>query len=234
MNDAEKLARFVEQQIPNFQYAVFPVQRHMGALIMDACIQAGLDYDTVVKPRVDTVANDPELSTAEGVMKNPERMLKAAVDHPQKKECIMQLASFFRQNRINTVIALRMKYWDIRNSLTNIKFINYKTRDYIGLLAGVSDVVAIDRYLRQFAGQAGIQVGKLSQSPSQSEYDRLFNTYVSAANLLGISPSQLDYAVWTYMNGDRISEIGGKINKTMKFIGDTFDVLSIIANFFKR
>ena len=199
MSDAKKLANFVKQEIPNFRnYGSPPIQNHMGALIMDACMQAGLNYDRVVKPRVEEIARYPDLRTTTGVYQNMNKMIEVAVENYAKRECIQELTQFFLQKGIDTVSDLKKNYWSIRDKLLGLKNIGLKTRDYIGILAGVPDVVAIDRLLTQFAEKAGINVGK--PSDSASDYDRLFNIYKETAYLLGISPAELDNAVWRYMN----------------------------------
>ena len=199
MSDAKKLANFVKREIPDFcNYGSPPIQNHMGALIMDACIQAGLNYDRVVKPRVEEIERDPNLRTTTGVYQNMNKMEEVAVKNSAKIKCIQELTQFFSQEGIYTVGDLRKNYWSIRDKLLNIRNIGRKTRDYIGILAGVPDVVAIDRLLTQFAEKAGIHVG--NPSDSASKYDRLFNIYRKAACLLGITPAELDNAVWRYMN----------------------------------
>lgn len=54
---------------------------HMGALITDAVLQAGIHYDSVVKPRALHVQNLPEANTTSGFLKvlsqqGPETLIK--------------------------------------------------------------------------------------------------------------------------------------------------------------
>lgn len=168
---------------------------HMGALIVDASLQAGLSYSTVVAPRVDRVLTAwPSADTTSRFLDCCLRWGLVDVlqwTHPEKLQRALRLTMLLRSARVETVQDLAQ--WapsaEGRRALLGTSGIGPKTADYIAGLAGAPSV-AIDRHLVNFAREAGV---------SALEYEALADLYRSAACELGVALSALDRAIWAAM-----------------------------------
>jgi hypothetical protein len=130
---------------------------HMGALLADAALQAAIDFDSVVRPRVARLlAAWPEAVTvdlfrarvaAEG--------LGTVLDwkHPEKLARALRLAELLAAEMVQTVSQLRS--WcllpDSRSKLLRLQGVGEKTADYVAVLAG-GQAIAVDRRIRAFVG----------------------------------------------------------------------------------
>ncbi|WP_233306741.1 DUF6416 domain-containing protein [Pseudonocardia terrae] len=180
------------RQLPGFP--IFPGvepggarYEHMGALLADAALQAAIDFDSVVKPRVEKLlANWPDAVTldlfrarvaAEG--------LGEVLDwkHPEKLARALRLADLLAAEGVQTVADLRS--WcllpDSRAKLLRIKGVGEKTADYVAVLAG-GQAIAVDRRIRAFVG------------PGSDEEIRALLTAV--ADELDLDLGVLDRVVW--------------------------------------
>ncbi|GAA1859569.1 hypothetical protein GCM10009836_44730 [Pseudonocardia ailaonensis] len=161
--------------------------QHMGALLADAALQAAIDFDSVVKLRVEkllvawpdavTVDTFRARVAAEG--------LGGVLDwkHPEKLARALRLADLLAAEGVQTVDQLRS--WcqlpDSRSKLLKIKGVGEKTADYVAVLAG-GQAIAVDRRIRAFVG-----------SGSGEEIRSLLTAVASELNLdLGV----LDRVVW--------------------------------------
>jgi hypothetical protein len=193
-NKATALAKYIgtlsDFQIVNPEYPY----DHMGATITDAMLQAGINYNTVVKPRVDQVYALPEAKTTSGFLKllertNPQLLLKWKGEKPNR---ILRVTKLFVKENIEAEEQLKLWLKEEENlqKLGNIKGVGGKTLDYFKMLSGIH-TSAIDRHLRSFLHRAGVQVD------SYLEAQEVIN---KAANKLKIKESVLDHSIWKYMS----------------------------------
>lgn len=169
-----------------------PIYIHIGALMADAILQAGLSYRTVIHPRISRILiNFPETKTLEGVnsiieSNNLENFLMWT--HPIKLDRFSSLVQYFNQHKIQTTSILRDHIEDIgfRKGLLGIHGIGLKTVDYISCLSGI-ETISVDRHIITFAREAGIDL---------DDYEDIHLVFLYAADLLDISRRDFDYWVW--------------------------------------
>lgn len=173
----------------NLQY------NHLGALITDCILQSGLNYRTVVLPRVNYVLNNfKDANTLSGFCKEIDRITIENVilwTHPQKIDRIYSLINFLKIYKIENCDSLR-SFLLIRSNqkkFLNIKGIGPKTLDYVLKLLNC-DVIAVDRHISTFVSLANINSSNYYETKKIVEY---------AADFLEISRGDLDYTIWYYM-----------------------------------
>ncbi|OPH56205.1 hypothetical protein BC351_28985 [Paenibacillus ferrarius] len=168
---------------------------HMGALIVDAILQSGIKYETVVKPRVERILKDyPEVRTTTEFLKiltekAPAPLLNFGGDKPMR---LLELTCFLRLEGVETTHDLRnwLDKSENKTRLMKIKGIKDKTVDYLGILAG-QDTNAVDRHMINFLKQAEIV------SVSYGEIQEIINC---AADILEVPRAHFDHSIWTYMS----------------------------------
>ncbi len=170
----------------------------MGATITDAILQAGINYKTVVQPRVQDLRDKhPEAQTTSGFgqlleRESPEKLLRFGGRKPQ---LILEITRFFENQGIQTESDLRTWLQEPSHvdRLKQIKGIGDKTADYFGILVGIQSV-AIDVHIRAFLGEAGL---------GQCPYDEAKQIVSLAADALGVSRAVLDHSIWLYTSNRR-------------------------------
>jgi hypothetical protein len=169
-----------------------PTLEHMGAVVADAVLQAGLNYASVVRPRVIAILqNHPEAGRVSVLTKLVESRGVAAFlnwSHPTKLERFEQLVLFLARHSVETSGDLRacLGSSEFRVSLRTVNGVGLKTVDYLACLVGI-DSIAVDRHVRAYASRAGVD---------SKEYDFLREVFCSAADLLSISRRTFDGWVW--------------------------------------
>lgn len=169
-----------------------PSLDHMGAIVADAVLQAGLNYATVVRPRVLTILQDhptaDRVSTLARLVEDRQVVSFLNWEHPTKVERFERLVLFLESNSVETSVDLReqMGRTEFREALKEVNGIGPKTVDYIACLVGL-DSIAVDRHVRTFASRAGVQ---------SEDYDFLREVFCSAADLLSVSRRAFDSWVW--------------------------------------
>lgn len=203
MNDAERLAAFVHG-LSDFELVeeIGVPYEHMGATITDAVLQAGLNYQTVVWPRVQHVMRAfPQATTTSSFLdvlreRGGEEVIRWT--HPEKLSRIQAVAELFIAEGVETESDLQA--WlcgdapDCRANVASLRSLHGmgpKTIDYFKILCGEEDTAAIDVHLLQFLGQAGIHT---------HGYKQAREVVVGAAKLLGISAARFDHSIWTYVS----------------------------------
>lgn len=165
---------------------------HMGAVLADAVLQSGLNYQTVVRPRVMTILkkfpNRDRLSTLVELIEQRETASFLNWDHHQKINRFESLVNFLKNKEVEYVE-------DLRNRLTSNQFgielqtingIGPKTVDYMACLVGI-DSIAVDRHVRTFAKRLGVKNG---------DYQYLQNVFCCAADLLELPRREFDAWIW--------------------------------------
>jgi len=198
--DARRVADFI-LSLEGFAVSPRKVQAygHMGATITDSVLQAGVNYRTVVEPRVKRVLQTyPEAKTSGAFLSVIERHGAGSVlnwQHPEKPRRVHELTSFFVAMNVETEEALGdwLHTAGKCEELLGMKGIGPKTVDYLKRFAGIS-AVAVDRHVRRFIHAAGVR---------RAAYDEIQLVVAFAADLLKVPRCSLDHAIWSYS-----SEIG--------------------------
>ena len=165
---------------------------HVGAALADAVLQSGLNYRTVVKPRVDRIQTIyPEAAILPGVREIVERgRAYEFLDwrHPTKITRFVRLVALLDADGVECAGDLRrwLEGRDARDRLLGMHGIGPKTYDYICCLVGM-DCIAVDRHVKTFANDAGVPI---------SDYEELRVVVSYAADLLGLARRDFDAWIW--------------------------------------
>jgi hypothetical protein len=168
------------------------ISNHLGVVLADAILQAGVSYRTVVRSRVDRIrVLFPEAATLPGLMQVLEKHGAEEFllwNHHIKRDRFILLTHFLYQQRVSNTADLHswLPRAEARDSLLKLHGIGPKTYDYLCCLVGI-DCIAVDRHVRTFASEAGVAV---------SDYDRLKTIVSNAADLLGIGRRDFDAWIW--------------------------------------
>lgn len=173
---------------------------HMGATIIDSVLQAGLNYQHVVYPRVKKLLTKfPDYKTTCDFL-----ILMQVVPLPElidwrkgnKIKRILDLSWFLFDNSIENEdhLAAWLEQSEHIIQLRQVKGIGPKTVDYLKMLSG-TQAIAIDRHLFAFLELAGIV---------NRTYEEAHTIYSRTSEMLGISNYELDRQVWLYMSNKRI------------------------------
>ena len=165
----------------------------MGALLTDAILQAGLNYDNVVLPRALRVRDTyPDAITTSGFLNTLDTRGYQEVlswNDEEKPARLKRLATFLQDRNVETVKDL--KEWlalpESRRELREIKGVGPKTADYLPILAGLPSV-AVDRHIVRFCAKAGIEKKEVKKAVKE------------AAAILRTDEGCLDYSIWFYMS----------------------------------
>ncbi|MBI9045526.1 MAG: hypothetical protein JEZ06_13635 [Anaerolineaceae bacterium] len=196
-NNSQKLVNYI-YSIQDFKIVtgIDGAYQHMGATLVDGVLQSGLNYKTVVKPRVDKVlANYPnEKTTSEFSDLCKKEGIKNIITwkDDRKPNLILTLISLLQRENVETCQEFSVWLNDDQNTkkLQTIKGIGPKTIDYFKILVG-QESVAVDVHLNRFIQLAGIQL---------SEYEEIKALISKTSNVLGIKQSILDHSIWKYMS----------------------------------
>lgn len=168
------------------------IGNHIGAVLADAVLQAGVNYRTVVRGRIERIHSQfPEAATLTGLMNLIERGEASNFllwNHFTKVIRFVTLAQFLALRHIETTIDL--KAWlcksIARDHLLGLHGIGPKTYDYLCCLVGI-DCIAVDRHIKTFANEAGVPL---------TDYDGLKSAFSFAADFLGIARRDFDAWIW--------------------------------------
>lgn len=169
-----------------------PASNHLGAALADSILQAGLNYDTVVRARVERIVKlFPQAACMSGIVAIIRQGATSDFlmwKHPTKIGRFIDLALLLQENGVTEAAELR--HWlqkkSSRGKLLGISGVGPKTVDYLACLVGV-DCIPIDRHVRMFAQDAGVRV---------ENYDSLKLAFSYAADLLEISRRNFDRWIW--------------------------------------
>ncbi|MDE0939830.1 MAG: hypothetical protein OSA43_07730, partial [Pirellulales bacterium] len=172
-----------------------PTNDHMGAVLADSVLQAGVRYETVVQPRVNRiVALYPEARNLDGLS-----LLLTRVDtseflmwqHPIKVKRFERMVKFFHDRSLNRAedVAKFLYEKQARTLLMELNGVGPKTYDYLCTLLGL-DRIAVDRHVITFACEAGVTAGGYEHVQRVTSY---------AADLLGIMRRDFDAWIWHHV-----------------------------------
>ncbi|TXH72881.1 hypothetical protein [Thiobacillus sp.] len=165
---------------------------HLGAVLADSVLQAGLNYATVVRPRVLSILRTyPNQNTVSALLKLiGERRTGVFLNwrHHEKVTRFEMLVAFLNECEIEDVKDLRahLASEQFCNAIQRINGIGPKTVDYMACLVGL-DSIAVDRHVRTFAKQVGVE---------NDDYHFLRRSFCCAADLLALPRREFDAWLW--------------------------------------
>lgn len=192
-----KLIQYIKKtniEIENHKASI--VYDHMGAIIVDSILQAGLNYQTVVLPRVKLLIE--KYASFTSCISFNMLIDIFGVDeiinfkNKRKNMLIKEVTIFLINNKVNDVFDFS-KFLKNQKNITNllaIKGIGNKTIDYMKKLVGV-DTMPIDRHMINFLNMAGVSV---------KGYHEIQEIYIQTAKELNINLTSLDKTIWNYMS----------------------------------
>lgn len=165
---------------------------HIGALLADCVLQAGLNYRHVVEPRVKRLKALYPYATRVSIFADlledvgAEEVLEWR--HPEKPRRLDRMVHALTVHQIETTIDLG--HWLVtgtgRDVLALVNGVGPKTLDYMQILCG-HPTCAVDRHVVAFMKDAGI---------TPRDYQHAHALFSACAEALRVSPDQLDSAVW--------------------------------------
>jgi len=195
--EARKIVNFI-QSLPDFQWYKHDHQtyQHMGATLADAGLQAGLNYRSVVLPRIKRLmVKWPNADTTRNFLRESrkygmENLLNWS--HPEKVRRVVEMTFLFVEHGIETERELVswLEINDNRRNLMSIKGIGLKTVDYLCKLAGGASI-AVDRHIKSFASWAGVNNG---------DYGEIKKIFQYVGDILEVDYSSLDHTIWLYVS----------------------------------
>jgi thermostable 8-oxoguanine DNA glycosylase len=200
MNESVVLKNYIES-LPDFQFVEIEIFDHMGAIIIDGILQAGLNYNYVVKPRIERVLNEfPELKTTTSFLTEIQKGNLENIanwQHHEKLDRIKAVTIFFKEEEIETAPELHAWLENKKNVVyfKSVRGIGDKTADYFKILSGRSSV-AVDRHLFNFILSADVSI-------TNNEYDRAKEIITNTAIFLEKPVELLDHSIWAYMTSNK-------------------------------
>lgn len=194
LRQARTLANFISSNYEMNSSKPVPSRayNHIGCLLADTVLQAGLNYRTVVLPRVIRIKERyPEAKKTSMFAKIVEEIGAENIlnwKHYEKPQRLSFLLTLLLSEGIETVNDLSEWILADTNSekLMMIKGVGHKTKDYMKMLAGVPEI-PIDRHLNRLVIEANIET---------SSYEETHSIFINAADLLGVNRSTLDWIIW--------------------------------------
>jgi hypothetical protein len=165
---------------------------HMGALLTDAGLQAGIGYKSTVVPRVRRIlAQWPDATTTTtflGRVQNEGLNDVLSWSDPEKPRRITALTELLKSRRVDNIdeLASWLDEPSSRELLTSIRGIGDKTADYIANLAG-RPTAAVDRHLITFVSGSGVDT---------ASYDAVYQLLAAVATQLALDLGALDRVIW--------------------------------------
>lgn len=169
---------------------------HLGAALADAVLQAGVNYETVVRMRIERIQTVyPESFHMDGlktVLLDDKISDYLLWRHKTKLTRFSHLAALIDQVGVRDTSDL--KDWlhtpRSRTEMLSIHGIGPKTYDYISCLVGI-DRIAVDRHLIHFMNLSGV---------SAKDYDTVQKITSFAADLLGVRRRDFDASIWRFVS----------------------------------
>lgn len=165
---------------------------HLGAVLADSILQAGLNYMTVVRPRVleilRTYPNAVSISALEALISEGQTSSFLNWRHHEKVGRFEALVAFLKGWDIESALDLRVSLASEHfcEAIQTIHGVGPKTVDYMACLVGI-DSIAVDRHVRTFAKKVGVE---------NDDYHFLRKAFCYAADLLGLPRREFDAWLW--------------------------------------
>ncbi|EMN1926133.1 hypothetical protein RVV18_000491 [Burkholderia ambifaria] len=165
---------------------------HLGAVLADSVLQAGLNYTTVVRPRVLAILRAHPtrhtISSLVALIQDGKSSAFLNWRHHEKVSRFEALVGFLKDRGIEDVRDLRagLASDEFCDAIQTVNGIGPKTVDYMACLVGI-DSIAVDRHVRTFAKTVGVE---------NNDYDFLRKSFCSAADLLSLPRREFDAWLW--------------------------------------
>lgn len=165
---------------------------HLGAVLADSVLQAGLNYSTVVRPRVlailQTHPDRNTISSLVSLIQEKKTGMFLNWHHHEKIKRFEMLVDFLRDRGVEYVQDLQacLASDAFCNAIQTVRGIGPKTVDYMACLIGI-DSIAIDRHVRTFAKMVGVY---------NEDYQFLRTSFCYAADLLSLPRREFDAWLW--------------------------------------
>ncbi|WP_175909177.1 hypothetical protein [Burkholderia metallica] len=165
---------------------------HLGAVLADSVLQAGLNYTTVVRPRVVAILrahpNRLTISSLVALIQDGKTGAFLNWRHHEKVTRFEALVVFLKDWGIEDVNDLRVSLAsdEFCDALQTVNGIGPKTVDYMACLVGI-DSIAVDRHVRTFAKTVGVE---------NDDYHFLRKSFCCAADLLSLPRREFDAWLW--------------------------------------
>lgn len=165
---------------------------HMGAILADSVLQAGLNYMTVVRPRVLNILQKyPQANTISELVKLIQKKRTGEFlnwQHHEKVTRFVDLVIFLKDWGIEDAQDLRdnMVGEHFCSDVQSVNGVGPKTVDYMACLVGI-DSIAVDRHVRTFAKSVGVE---------NNDYHFLRRSFCCAADLLELPRREFDAWLW--------------------------------------
>lgn len=169
---------------------------NMAATLSDAILQAGMNYKTVVMPRISDILYRYSnfTSTCDFIILFQTVPIEQIIKWKNKKKqnTLCNLAWLLYNEGVNSEEDFRQwgRVSENEEKLLALDGIGYKTVDYLKLLSGL-ETIPVDRHLFKFL--------KDSEIPITTYYDASY-IFKSAAKELNIEERLLDKIIWDYMS----------------------------------
>ncbi|BDD85947.1 hypothetical protein [Desulfofustis limnaeus] len=165
---------------------------HLGAVLADSILQAGLNYMTVVRPRVLAILQmNPSRHTISSLVSLIQVGDTGAFlnwRHHEKISRFEALVFFLQRSGVEDIQDFRagLISKEFCDAIQTVKGIGPKTVDYMACLVGI-DSIAVDRHVRTFAKTVGVENG---------DYHFLRASFCCAADLLSLPRRDFDAWLW--------------------------------------
>ncbi|RZU47918.1 hypothetical protein EV700_0886 [Fluviicoccus keumensis] len=165
---------------------------HLGAVLADSVLQAGLNYNTVVRPRVQAILrlhpNRHTISSLASLIHDGETGAFLNWRHNEKVSRFEALVAFLQRSGVEDFLDLRagLASDEFCASIKTVNGIGPKTVDYMACLIGL-DSIAVDRHVRTFAKAVGVE---------RDDYNFLRASFCCAADLLELPRREFDAWLW--------------------------------------
>lgn len=165
---------------------------HLGAVLADSVLQAGLNYTTVVRPRVQAILRAHPtrntISSLVSLIRDGKTSAFLNWRHHEKVRRFEALVAFMVDWGIEDVKDLRGRLAsdEFRDAIQAVNGIGPKTVDYMACLIGI-DSIAVDRHVRTFAKTVGVE---------NADYQFLRKSFCCAADLLSLPRREFDAWLW--------------------------------------
>lgn len=193
LRDARRIANFARSEgVASEVKSVRVACEHLGAVLADSILQSGLNYLTVVKPRVLSILQRyPECTTVSSLLLLVDAGGVPSLlswQHYEKIERFERLVVFLSDSGVDDANDLRasLVLEGFRERLRGVNGIGPKTIDYMACLVGMESI-AVDRHVRSFAREAGV---------GREDYVFLKDAFCYAADLLELSRRAFDAWLW--------------------------------------
>jgi len=172
---------------------------HVGAVLVDTILQAGLNYSNIVLPRVRRlVAEFPNTNKLSDFKLVAEEIGYGTIMNWVHYEKISRLTALTEelyncQIETHTDLYQFLQIEQNRTQLLELKGIGFKSVDYMNRLLG-GDNVAVDRHIYGFVEMSGLRLKGYMKTKRTVEY---------AADILNVERSVLDHSIWNYMSNSK-------------------------------